>query len=110
MAGEPTSPPAAGRGRGEGSPLAEEVELKLALDEAHQARFMRHPLLRQASERHVAMLDNIYYDTASLALRRRGIALRLRRKGTRGSDTLRAVCHEPRCSAAARDPTPHIPT
>ena len=61
--------------------MANEVELKLALDEVHQARFLRHPLLRQASERHVAQLDNIYYDTARLALRRRGIALRLRRQG-----------------------------
>ena len=39
--------------------MAEEIELKLALAEAHQARFLRHPLLRQASERHVAQLDNI---------------------------------------------------
>ena len=89
MAGEPTSPPAAGRGRGEGSPLAEEVELKLALDEAHQARFLRHPLLRQAGEHHVEMLDNIYYDTANLALRRRGIALRLRRKGKQWLQTVK---------------------
>ncbi len=61
--------------------MAEEVELKLALAEGHQARFLRHPLLRQAVERHVGTLDNIYYDTADLALRRRGISLRLRRKG-----------------------------
>ncbi len=61
--------------------MAEEVELKLALAEAHQTRFLRHPLLKQAVERHVDTLDNIYYDTAELSLRRRGIALRLRRKG-----------------------------
>lgn len=61
--------------------MAEEVELKLALAEIHQARFLRHPLLKLAVERHVTTLDNIYYDTADLSLRRRGIALRLRRKG-----------------------------
>ena len=61
--------------------MAEEVELKLALAEGHQSRFLRHPLLKQAVGRHVEPLDNIYYDTADLALRRRGIALRLRRKG-----------------------------
>lgn len=61
--------------------MAEEVELKLALAEGHQARFLRHPLLKQALARHVETLDNIYYDTADLSLRRRGIALRLRRKG-----------------------------
>jgi inorganic triphosphatase YgiF len=61
--------------------MAEEVELKLALAEDHQARFLRHPLLKQALARHVETLDNIYYDTADLSLRRRGIGLRLRRKG-----------------------------
>jgi hypothetical protein len=61
--------------------MAEEVELKLALAEGHQARFLRHPLLKQALRRHAETLDNIYYDTEDLSLRRRGIALRLRRKG-----------------------------
>ena len=69
--------------------MAEEVELKLALAEGHQARFLRHPLLRQAAERHVETLDNIYYDTADLALRRRGIALRLRRKGREWLQTVK---------------------
>jgi inorganic triphosphatase YgiF len=61
--------------------MAEEIELKLALAEEHQARFLRHPLLKQALRRHVETLDNIYYDTEDLSLRRRGIGLRLRRKG-----------------------------
>jgi adenylate cyclase len=61
--------------------MAEEVELKLALPEGHQSRFLRHPLLKQAVLRHTQTLDNIYYDTADLSLRRRGISLRLRRKG-----------------------------
>ena len=61
--------------------MAEEIELKLALAETHQARFLRHPMLKQALGRHIETLDNIYYDTADLSLRRRGIALRLRRKG-----------------------------
>jgi len=68
--------------------MAEEVELKLTLAEGHQARFLRHPLLKQAVLRHVETLDNIYYDTADLSLRRHGIALRLRRKG---SDWLQTV-------------------
>jgi inorganic triphosphatase YgiF len=61
--------------------MAQEVELKLALATEHQVRFLRHPLLKQALDRHVDNLDNIYYDTPDFALRRRGIALRLRRKG-----------------------------
>ena len=61
--------------------MADEVELKLALAPGHQSRFLRHPLLKQAVERHAEILDNIYYDTRDLSLRRQGIALRLRRKG-----------------------------
>lgn len=61
--------------------MTEEIELKLALAEVHQSRFLRHPLLKQAIERHTVNLDNIYYDTSDLSLRRRGIALRLRRQG-----------------------------
>jgi len=61
--------------------MADEIELKLALAEADHARFLRHPLLRGARARHVAQLDNIYYDTGKLLLRRSGISLRLRRKG-----------------------------
>lgn len=69
--------------------MAEEVELKLALAESHQARFLRHPLLLQAFERHVETLENIYYDTSKLSLRRRGIALRLRRKGRNWLQTVK---------------------
>ncbi|MBI5898909.1 MAG: CHAD domain-containing protein [Rhodocyclales bacterium] len=61
--------------------MGNEVELKLALDEAHQARFLHHPLLKRATARHSETLDNIYYDTGDLSLRRHGIALRLRRQG-----------------------------
>lgn len=69
--------------------MAEEVELKLALADEHQARFLRHPLLRQAVLRHAETLDNIYYDTAKLALHRRGIALRLRRQGREWLQTVK---------------------
>lgn len=61
--------------------MADETELKLALAEDQAARFLRHPLLQQAQRRRSENLDNIYYDTADLDLRRNGIALRLRRQG-----------------------------
>jgi inorganic triphosphatase YgiF len=61
--------------------VAEEIELKLALPEAAQRRFLGHPLLKAASGRQTRELRNIYYDTPDLALRRHGIALRLRRQG-----------------------------
>jgi adenylate cyclase len=69
--------------------MAEEVELKLALAESHQSRFLRHPLLKQAALRHVDTLDNIYYDTSDLSLRRCGISLRLRRKGREWLQTVK---------------------
>lgn len=61
--------------------MADEIELKLAFPEREQRRFMRQALLRYAVARQTAQLLNVYYDTADLDLRRRGIALRLRRQG-----------------------------
>jgi inorganic triphosphatase YgiF len=61
--------------------MAQEIELKLALPESAQRAFLRHPLLRTASEKHSATLINIYYDTPDLALRKSGVAVRLRRQG-----------------------------
>lgn len=61
--------------------MAEEIELKLALPEDAQRAFLRHPLLRQATHKQSYRLTNLYYDTPELALRERGIALRLRAQG-----------------------------
>jgi inorganic triphosphatase YgiF len=61
--------------------MANETELKLALPESAQRAFLRHPLLKTASGKRTAQLDNIYYDTPDLALRKSGIAVRLRRQG-----------------------------
>lgn len=59
----------------------EEIEIKLALVPTDQRRFMRHPLLRSATARTNQILDNTYFDTPDLALKKYGVALRIRRQG-----------------------------
>jgi inorganic triphosphatase YgiF len=60
--------------------MATEIELKLRLPSAQARRLLAHPLLSGARPQKQRLL-NTYYDTPELDLRRRGIALRLRRKG-----------------------------
>lgn len=60
--------------------MAQEVELKLRLSRADAARLARHSLLASLKAQRVK-LQNTYYDTPDFALKSRGIALRLRRKG-----------------------------
>ncbi len=64
-----------------GRTMAQETELKLALPEAAQRAFLRHPLLRGAQKLPTRRLVSIYHDTPGLDLQRRGVALRVRRQG-----------------------------
>ena len=57
-----------------------EIELKLRLAPAQARRLAAHPLLAGIAPEKTRLL-NTYYDTPDLALKARGIALRLRRKG-----------------------------
>ena len=69
--------------------MAEEIEIKLALNPLNHRRFLRHPLLRTATARSNQLLDNIYYDTPDLALKKYGVALRIRRQGRQRLQTVK---------------------
>jgi inorganic triphosphatase YgiF len=71
--------------------MADEIELKLALSETAQRALLRHPLLKSATTKRTLQLVNIYYDTPDLALRKSGIAVRLRRQGRTWLQTVKCA-------------------
>jgi inorganic triphosphatase YgiF len=71
--------------------MANEIELKLALPESAQRAFLRHPLLKAAAARQTVLLVNIYYDTPDLALKKSGVAVRLRRQGRSWLQTVKCA-------------------
>lgn len=59
----------------------QEIELKLAIPAEAIAAFRRDPLLANPARHGTVKLLNQYFDTPGLSLRRRGIALRVRKSG-----------------------------
>jgi inorganic triphosphatase YgiF len=64
-----------------------EIELKLRIDPKHVARLKNAPVLREVKEGRRLMtthLVSIYHDTPKLALAGNGLAIRVRKKGSKG--------------------------
>lgn len=62
--------------------MSQEIELKLALPRKALPALRRHPIVQAAAKPGpTRTLDNTYFDTADLALRKRRIAVRTRRQG-----------------------------
>ena len=81
--------------------MATEIELKLALPRSAAPHLGRHRLLAPLpAVSHT--LQNTYYDTPDFALQRRGVALRLRR---RGKTWLRAASPESGILATSMTPS-----
>ncbi len=71
--------------------MNEELELKLALTPQELARLRRNPFVRSLATRRASTkrLFSTYYDTPEQSLRRRGMALRVRRVGKDWVQTLK---------------------
>lgn len=72
--------------------MSKEIELKLALPKAALTALRRHPVIQGAEKLGNAVtLINTYYDTASLTLRDRKVALRTRKQGRKWLQTVKCA-------------------
>jgi inorganic triphosphatase YgiF len=71
--------------------VSTETELKLALEGVTAGQLQTQPeiMAHAVGTAREQQLDNIYFDTATLSLRRRDVALRLRRNGDRWLQTVK---------------------
>lgn len=73
--------------------MAREFEIKLEIPASTVGKVMRLPWLWElaSGELHAAHMISTYYDTPDLALRKRGITLRVRRVGARCVQTIKSA-------------------
>src|SRR5690242_14750509 len=68
-----------------------EIELKFLLRPGADPSLMLAPALQAAGAPHVSHLRSVYFDTPDLALRRKGVVLRLRHDGQRTVQTVKSA-------------------
>lgn len=72
--------------------MANEIELKLAIPQRALPQLRRHPLITACPPLGRAVtLDNVYFDTPELGLKKQRIALRTRKAGRRWLQTVKAA-------------------
>lgn len=72
--------------------MSKEIELKLALPKSALPALRRHPLLKEGEKLgNASTLINTYYDTPTLRLRERKIAVRTRKQGRRWLQTVKCA-------------------
>jgi triphosphatase len=70
----------------------QEIELKLRVDPQHLARFRNSSAFADSKARSTTQnLESVYYDTDDFALRRRGVTLRVRKKGKSYIQTIKVA-------------------
>src|SRR6478752_3045381 len=68
-----------------------EIELKFLLRPGRMDALLRAPALLAAGDPHISNLRAVYFDTPDLALRRKGVVLRLRHDGRRTVQTVKSA-------------------
>jgi len=69
--------------------MAQEIELKLSLDDQDRDRIVHHPLLATGTAPQKFFLRNQYFDTPDQQLTRHGFAIRIRQQGDQLIQTLK---------------------
>ncbi|MBI1907027.1 MAG: CHAD domain-containing protein [Rhodocyclales bacterium] len=82
--------------------MGREIELKLVLPQTAFAALRRHPVVAGSARLASATLDNVYYDTKDLALKKRSIGLRTRRHGKKWVQTVK--CAAPSAGGLSQRP------
>jgi inorganic triphosphatase YgiF len=85
--------------------MNEEIELKLAVAPEHVERLRRHPMLRAHTQKRASTtrLVSTYYDTPAFALKRKAVALRVRKIGQAHIQSIKSEASPDRSRISRRE-------